>query len=31
MDISKPIKKALDKAGIEIPYEHCTIVKKKGA
>ncbi|WP_147405827.1 mechanosensitive ion channel family protein [Litorimonas taeanensis] len=28
MDISQPIKKALDKAGIEIPYEHNTIVRK---
>lgn len=28
MDISKPIKQALDKAGIEIPYEHNTIVRK---
>jgi small conductance mechanosensitive channel len=30
MDISQPIKKALDKAGIEIPYEHNTIVKRAG-
>ena len=29
MDISKPIKEALDKAGIEIPYEHATIIFKK--
>jgi len=29
MDISKPIKEALDKAGIEIPYEHATIIIKK--
>ncbi len=29
MDISQPIKKALDKAGIEIPYEHNTIVRKR--
>ena len=29
MDISKPIKEALDKAGIEIPYEHCSIVRKE--
>ncbi len=28
MDISQPIKRALDKAGIEIPYEHCSIVKR---
>jgi small conductance mechanosensitive channel len=28
MDISQPIKRALDKAGIEIPYEHCMIVKR---
>lgn len=28
MEISKPIKEALDKAGIEIPYEHCSIVRK---
>jgi len=30
MDISKPIKLALDKAGIEIPYEHCVVVRKEG-
>lgn len=30
MDISKSIKEALDKAGIEIPYEHATIIKKVG-
>jgi len=30
MDISKPIKQALDKAGIEIPYEHCVVVRKEG-
>lgn len=30
MDISQPIKEALDKAGIEIPYEHNTIVRKAG-
>jgi len=29
MDISKPIKEALDKASIEIPYEHATIIIKK--
>ncbi|MEP3889103.1 MAG: mechanosensitive ion channel family protein [Hellea sp.] len=29
MDISKPIKEALDKAGIEIPYEHATIIFRK--
>ncbi len=29
MDISKSIKNALDKAGIEIPYEHNTIVRKQ--
>lgn len=29
MDISKPIKLALDKAGIEIPYEHCVVVRKE--
>lgn len=29
MAISKPIKEALDKAGIEIPYEHATIIFKK--
>lgn len=29
MDISKPIKEALDKAGIEIPYEHCMIISQK--
>lgn len=28
MDISHPIKQALDKAGIEIPYEHNTIIRK---
>lgn len=28
MEISQPIKRALDKAGIEIPYEHCSIVKR---
>jgi len=29
MAISQPIKEALDKAGIEIPYEHATIIFKK--
>lgn len=29
MDISQPIKQALDKAGIEIPYEHNMIVRKR--
>jgi len=28
-DMSYRIKKALDKAGIEIPYEHCTIIPMK--
>jgi len=28
MELSKFIKEALDKAGIEIPYEHATIIKK---
>lgn len=31
MDIAQPIKIALDRAGIEIPYEHNTIVRKKVA
>lgn len=31
MDISQPIKKALDKAGVEIPYEHNMIVKRKAS
>lgn len=30
MDIAQPIKTALDKAGIEIPYEHNVIVRKAG-
>ncbi len=29
MEIAQPIKKALDKAGIEIPYEHAVIIKKE--
>lgn len=28
MELSKFVKEALDKAGIEIPYEHATIIKK---
>ena len=30
-DMSYRIKKALDKAGIEIPYEHCTIIPMKAS
>ncbi len=29
MDISQRVKNALDKAGIEIPYEHCMIIPMK--
>jgi len=29
MDISQRVKSALDKAGIEIPYEHCMIIPMK--
>ena len=29
MEMSKHVKNALDKAGIEIPYEHCMIIPMK--